>query len=217
MGRKKSGDSLGDRMKVYEKCYNITLPKRVPVMIRLDGKAFHGLTSGMEKPFDQGFIDVMAETAKYLVKNIQGAVLGYVQSDEISILLRNDKTVDTDPWFGNKIQKICSVTASMATSYFNKKLGLNEMAQFDCRVWILPLDDVPNYFIWRQQDWNRNSLQMFSRGFFSHSKLEGKNQSDMHNMLHDIDQNWALLTPQLKNGTFVFPNGEVACKKCDWE
>ena len=116
----KKNDSLGDRMKGYEGVSRNFLTRRVPAIIRLDGKAFHTFTKGMKKPFDSVLTQTMQETMKYLCENIQGCVLGYTQSDEITLVLTDYATIQTDAWFGYNIQKMCSVSASMATSVFNK-------------------------------------------------------------------------------------------------
>ena len=114
-------DELGTRMKVnYENRTKVLLPRRTYTIIRIDGKAFHTYTKGLERPFDNGLIHDMNETAKYLCKNIQGAEIGFVQSDEISILMTDFTTHQTDAWFNGNIQKIVSVAASMATSKFNQ-------------------------------------------------------------------------------------------------
>ena len=116
----KKNDSLGDRMKGYEGVSRNFLTRRVPAIIRLDGKAFHTFTKGMKKPFDSVLTQTMQETMKYLCENIQGCVLGYTQSDEITLVLTDYATIQTDAWFGYNIQKMCSISASMATSVFNK-------------------------------------------------------------------------------------------------
>lgn len=124
-------DSLGDRMKEnYENRAKTYLVRRMPVIIRLDGKAFHTFTKGLKKPYDEIFHNTMNETMKYLCENIQGCKLGYTQSDEITLLLTDYDTLTTDAWFDNNVQKICSVSASMATMVFNKTL-LKEVNQYD--------------------------------------------------------------------------------------
>lgn len=117
----KKNDSLGDRMKGYEGVSRNFLTRRVPAIIRLDGKAFHTFTKGMEKPFDLVLTQAMQETMKHLCENIQGCVLGYTQSDEITLVLTDYATIQTDAWFGYNIQKMCSVSASMATMAFNRE------------------------------------------------------------------------------------------------
>ena len=113
--------TLGDRMKNnYENISRYYLTRRMPVIIRIDGKAFYTFTRGFKKPFDDILVKTMQDTMKYLCENIQGCVLGYTQSDEISLVLTDYAELTTDAWFGNNLQKMCSVSASMATLAFNK-------------------------------------------------------------------------------------------------
>ena len=104
-------DALGDRMKGYENVTRTKLVRRMPVIIRIDGKAFHTFTKGLDKPFDGLLMDAMNKTMKYLCENIQGCVLGYTQSDEISLLLVDYQTLTTDSWFDDTVQKMCSISA----------------------------------------------------------------------------------------------------------
>lgn len=114
-------DSLGDRMKNnYENRSKTYLTRRIPVIIRIDGKAFHTFTKGFDRPYDEVFHNAMNETTKYLCENIQGCKIGYTQSDEITLLLTDFDKLTTDAWFGYSVQKMCSVAASMATMIFNK-------------------------------------------------------------------------------------------------
>ena len=118
-------DDLGKRMKKYEEVSKTALMRRTPVIIRIDGKAFHTFTRGFEKPFDRILVKTMQETTKYLCQNIQGCVFGYTQSDEISLVLIDYQTLTTDAWFDYKVQKLCSIAASMATMAFNKFFSMN--------------------------------------------------------------------------------------------
>lgn len=206
-------DSLGDRMKEnYENRAKTYLVRRMPVIIRLDGKAFHTFTKGLKKPYDEIFHNTMNATMKYLCENIQGCKLGYTQSDEITLLLTDYDTIDTDAWFDNNVQKICSVSASMATMAFNQYFALNykayeeyvhnelkinakevfycdsirhklHSAMFDSRCFNIPKEEVTNCFIWRQQDATRNAIQMLGQCNFSHKELHGKSCSDIQDML----------------------------------
>lgn len=121
-------DSLGDRMKGYEGVSKTVLMKRTPVIIRIDGKAFHTFTRGFQKPFDEVLIKSMQETTKYLCENIQGCVLGYTQSDEITLVLCDYEKLNTSPWFDYEVQKLCSISASMATMKFNQVFEKNVVA-----------------------------------------------------------------------------------------
>lgn len=116
--------NIGNRMKkYYEEVSKTRLMRRCPVAIRLDGKSFHTFTKHMIKPFDEILIKTMQETTKYLCENIQGCVLGYTQSDEITLILVDYAKLDTDAWFNYEVQKLCSVSASMATMAFNREFS----------------------------------------------------------------------------------------------
>ena len=203
---KKTKDSLGDRMKeYYENRAKTYLTRRTPVIIRLDGKAFHSFTKGFKRPYDEIFHKAMNNTMKYLCANIQGCKLGYTQSDEITLLLTDYTTLTTDAWFGYGVQKVCSVAASMATLMFNKYFrdAVNEYfagkvmdsyqktmclardngAMFDARCFNIPKEEVTNCFIWRQQDATRNAIQMLGQAHFTHKELQNKSSSDIQDML----------------------------------
>lgn len=195
-------DSIGDRMKVnYENRYRYQLTRRTPVIMRLDGKAFHTLTRGCEKPFDTPLNDCMRKAAIATLKEAQGAQCAYIQSDEINILLVDYKRLSSEAWFDYGIQKMTSVAASVCSVAFTEAFG--QRAHFDCRVFNVPDAEVCNYFIWRQQDWARNSLSMFAQSFFSTRELHKKNGPAMHEMLHGVGENWADLPLVWKNGTFI--------------
>lgn len=140
-------DELGKRMKTfYEEIPKTRLMRRVPVAIRIDGKAFHTFTKGFQKPFDEVLIKSMQDTMKYLCENIQGCVLGYTQSDEITLILVDYKKLTSSAWFDYEVQKVCSIAASMATIAFNKYFSENinsEYCVFDDEL--LDGDFNPNY------------------------------------------------------------------------
>jgi tRNA(His) guanylyltransferase len=211
-------DELGDRMKkYYEDRAKTWLPRRSYSVIRIDGKAFHTYTRGMKKPFDEGLMADMDGTAMYLCKNIQGAQFGFVQSDEISILMTDFLEIGTDAWFDGNVQKIVSVSASMATAKFNQlrtirqlayNVGFNyadmKLAEFDARVFTIPSkSEVMNYFIWRQQDTVRNSISSVAQTLYSHKELNGKNMSVQQEMIFQKGINWNDYTPQQKRGRFI--------------
>lgn len=216
-------DDLGNRMKSqYEMRTRTWLPRRTYTIIRLDGKAFHTFTKNMKRPYDENFMRIMDETTKFLCENIQGAKLAYTQSDEISILLTDFDKITTDAWFDGQVQKMVSVSASLATAKFNREYlnfqmnlsndpGLQRLstecplAFFDARVFTIPDPiEVENYFIWRQKDAVRNSISMHAQSLYSHTELNGKSQSDMHEMIHIKGENWNDLPDGFKRGrTFV--------------
>jgi len=157
------------------------------------------------------------------VHQIQNATFGYTQSDEISILLNDWKTLTTDQWFGGGVQKITSVAAAMATGYFNffmTQVFHNDGSQenvlpthafsiplFDARVFNLPKEEVVNYFVWRQQDATRNSINMLARFHFSHKELHKKTTSEVQDMLMlQKNINWNNLEVWKKRGSCVIPN-----------
>lgn len=129
-------DALGVRMKEkYEMRARSYLTPGVPVAIRIDGKAFHTFTKGFKKPFDRVLMTSMQKTMQYLCQNIQGCVFGYTQSDEITLILIDYQTIDTDCWFGYQVQKVCSIAASMATMAFNRFFAnevANEIMEWRC-------------------------------------------------------------------------------------
>lgn len=203
-------DDLGRRMKeYYEQIPKTKLMRRTPVIIRIDGKAFHSFTKGFKRPFDNVLIESMQETMKYLCENIQGCVLGYHQSDEISLVLVDYHKLTSNAWFDYEVQKICSIAASMATVAFNKifeqncieysqvvpntELGRKVMdvyskasekgAMFDARCFNIPKEEVTNYIYWRQLDATRNSIQMVGQANFSHKELHGKSCNQIQDML----------------------------------
>lgn len=204
-------DSLGDRMKNYEDVTRNYLVRRTPVIIRLDGKAFHSFTKGFTRPFDSVFMNSIQDTMLYLCKQIQGCVMGYCQSDEISLLLIDYQDIDTCAWFDNNILKLVSISASMATLSFNycfkqnnktedeeeKNINLKyaskyDTAMFDSRAFNIPKEEVCNYFIWRQNDATRNSIQMVGQSKFSHRQLQGVNISKIQEMLfQEYGINWS--------------------------
>nr|DAH22469.1 MAG TPA: tRNAHis guanylyltransferase [Caudoviricetes sp.] len=135
-------DSIGTRMKeYYEAVPKTKLMRRTPVAIRIDGKSFHTFTRGFQKPFDMILMTSMRETMKYLCKNIQGCVFGYTQSDEITLILIDYQTLTTDAWFDYEVQKLCSVSASMATMAFNNffSVSVDDYGKANIEDWYLYL------------------------------------------------------------------------------
>ncbi|ULG01483.1 hypothetical protein phiA019_0138 [Aeromonas phage phiA019] len=204
--------SLGDRMKKYEKVAKTNLMQRTPVIIRLDGKAFHTYTKNCDKPFDQDLHNIRKEVLEYLCENIQGCVLGYSQSDEITLVLKDWYTYSSQAWFDNSVQKLCSISASMATAMWNSlvyKYKLQDkfsgLAVFDARCFNIPINEVVNCLIWRQQDWERNSVQMLARSFYSQKQCHGKSCKDLVTKIEE-EQGvvWGNLATWQKRGEFWF-------------
>ncbi len=199
-------ENLGNRMKVYEKATQQMLPENLPVIIRLDGRSFHRLTKKFEKPFDEKFIKFMNKIALDLCRNeVQNVRLAYIQSDEISLLLY--KNVFAQSWFGNKLQKMVSLASARASAYATSisDSTADILTMFDARAFVLPPKEVCNYFIWRQKDWTRNSVQMYARSLYPHNRLQNKNQETMQDMIFKKGFNWNDLPTYLKRGRCVYP------------
>lgn len=202
-------DSLGDRMKAnYEDRARHYLTRRTPVIIRLDGKAFHTVTRGLEKPYSKALADAMLDGATALMAEAQGAKMAYLQSDEVSILLTDWDRHETQAWFDYNKSKIESVAASCMTAHFNAsaepwRIG-RAPAMFDARAFNVPREEVANYFLWRAKDWERNSVAMYCQAHFSPKQMHGKGKADQHDLLHSIGKNWTTdLSPRWRNGTWL--------------
>lgn len=218
--------TIMNRMKSnYENRSKTFLTRRTPVIIRLDGKAFHTYTKGLKKPFDEGLIEDMEATTKFLCENIQGVKLGYCQSDEISLLLTDYETLDTQAWFDYNVQKIVSISASIATAKFNElrlirnctgwrrnednsetlsfDLPFNILATFDSRAFNIPKEEVANYFLARQKDAVKNSIAILAQSLYSPKELHKKNQSDMQELCWQKGHNWNDLNYKKKRGCTI--------------
>jgi len=185
------------------------LTRRTPIIVRVDGRAFHTLTATYNKPFDQQFIGAMIQSARDLFHDMQGCKLAYIQSDEASFVLTDYDNLATEGWFDYRQSKIESISASQMTAFFiGNMFDVGEgvlTAAFDSRAFNIPEDEIANYFLWRAQDWHRNSVMMYAQAYLSHSQLQGKSLPKIHDMLHSIGKNWTTdLEPRLKNGTFLY-------------
>jgi tRNA(His) 5'-end guanylyltransferase len=223
-------------MKRYENVSRNSLSIKTPVIIRIDGKAFHTFTKGMDRPFDEILNTTMRLTALELCKKISGAKFAYTQSDEISILLTDTDSVETQAYFDYNVQKITSISASMATLYFNRIFKENvdklifaskeccdidgseqidmirfdnyinkfDSALFDSRCFNIPESEVVNYFIWRQKDCTRNSIQMVGRNYFSHKELHQVSCDELQGkLLLEKNINWNNYKDIYKRGTGI--------------
>ena len=218
---------IGARMKQYENCYRFYLTPNSCVIIRLDGRAFHTFTKGFARPYDKLFARVMWETTRRLCENVSGCKFAYTQSDEITLVL-NDYGRDTQPWFGNNLQKIVSISASMATLFFNEefrslagfealhtfgtenetahtKALTSRMAVFDARAFVIPREEVFNCCYWRQLDCTRNSIQLLGQANFSHKELQGLScDAIQEKLFQEKGINWANEPNWFKNGVSCY-------------
>jgi tRNA(His) 5'-end guanylyltransferase len=206
---------LAIRMKGYEEAARTSFPRRLPLIVRVDGKAFSKLTSnlkGPSDPFNRDFVAVMDQVATALCREIQGAQIAYVQSDEASVLVHGYKKFESTPWFDNQCQKIVSVAAAVAAATFTagscRLFGDVRPVFFDARAFVLPEPEVVNYMIWRQQDATRNSVQMLARHHFSHKQCDGKSVNDMLEMLRQKGVHWDDLPKGLRRGRCVLKRAE---------
>ncbi|MDJ1468305.1 tRNA(His) guanylyltransferase Thg1 family protein [Xanthocytophaga flava] len=197
-------DTLGDRMKMYyEDRTRFALPRRTYTIIRIDGKAFHTYTRGLARPFDDQFMQDMDATASFLCANIQGTRFAYVQSDEISIALTDFDKLTTAAWFDGNIQKMVSISASLATAKFNE-LRPGKLAYFDSRVFTIPFQiEVENYFIWRQQDATRNSISNVAQSLYTHKELINKSSVQKQELIFQKGINWNDYAPRYKRGRII--------------
>jgi len=206
-------ETLGDRMKKYEADSerNGCLDMRAPVIIRLDGCHFHTWVkkAKLHKPFDRRMIDAMQTATLALCNEIQSSVMAYVQSDEISLVLRNDQSEKSDAWFGNRMQKLCSISASICSVAFNNRMaeltdGEAPLAYFDSRVMYMPSrEEVFNCILWRQRDCVRNSISGLAQAHFSPRELDKKNSDEKLKMLADKGVDWNSLKTDEKYGAVV--------------
>lgn len=224
-------DSLGDRMKEYESRNQYFLQRRTPVCIRVDMRAGHTFTRGFARPFDEVFGNAMVRTMEYCAKNIGNCVFAYCQSDEITFILIDYAKLETDAWFDYRTDKLCSISASMATMAFNKffeeeidrwlisKLNdgatseehqrldiyhsaFNKGAMFDARCFNIPKEEATNLIYWRQLDATRNSIQMAGQANFSHKELQGCSCNKIQDMLMvNKGINWNDFPVRWKRGT----------------
>ena len=224
-------DRIGNRFKeYYENRSKTYLMRRSNVVVRIDGCHFHNYCKGLQKPFDPIFIKTMQQTTKSLCENIQGCKIGYVESDEISLLLTDYDTLQTDAWFNYSVQKICSVSASMAALFFNKYWQKNVAelsavykskselgAYFDARAFNLPKEEVTNYFIWRQNDATRNSIQSLAQANFSQKQIHSMNNSQLQDKLHEEKGiNWNDCKTVEKRGSCVIHVFDKSINRSKW-
>lgn len=195
----------------YEDRTRYLLPRRTYTIIRLDGKAFHTYTRGLQKPFCPQLNHDMDKAAFATFSQIQGAEFAYVQSDEVSILLTDFNLPTTSAWFDGNLQKICSVAASIMTAEFNYLRWLRtedpstfKLAHFDARVFTIPDPwEVYNYFVWRNKDAIRNSMSALAQAHFSHKELQGKSHTQKFNMLLDKDIDWSTAEGGFRYGRII--------------
>lgn len=202
-------ETLGDWCKWLEK--NFTPDQMIPslpVIIRLDGNNFHNYAKDLDKPFDVGLTTLMIETTKHLVKETN-AVIGYTQSDEITLVLYSADR-DTSIYHDGKKQKILSKLTGVCVNFFNENRPKylpehNKIANFDCRIYQAPsLIDACAQLLWRENDATKNSISMLAQANFSHNELQNLNGHQMKTRLKEVKGiEWDNLESKYKKGTYV--------------
>lgn len=212
---------IATRMKSYEE--NNRFPKGA-VIIRVDGRGFHNWTKRVkaERPFDKIVSAAMRYATHKVADQMQGFKLAYTQSDESTFLISN-LGENEGAWFDYKAQKIASITASLFTDAFNTEFKLYSSildriyanAHFDARAFSIPVHDAANNFVWRQQDWRRNSVQMLGHHYFSHKQMQGLNIDLVKTkLIVECHVDWNKLEAWQKFGTFIFPKGHQPLTDC---
>jgi tRNA(His) guanylyltransferase len=206
-------DPLGDRMKQYEAATRLVLPRRTYTVVRVDGKAFHTFLRHTDKPWDDDVVMCMQVTAQRLCKVLDGALLAYTQSDEISVVLQDFENNGTQAWFGGVVQKMASVGAAYATAFFTQEyrhhfdLEENDLLPvFDSRVFTIPdVVEVANYLIWRQRDTIRNSIQALGHAHFGPRWMHSVDTERVREALRNVKGiEWERDVPQgLRQGWLV--------------
>jgi len=202
-------DDLGDRMKAYESVETARrFNSNLPVYARIDGRGFSKFTRNMNRPYDTRMTDCMTDTTMYLVEKTH-ATIGYVQSDEISLVWSGNPENNT-LFFEGKVQKTCSVLASMSAAAFaiafNRHFGVmsDDYPHFDCRVLQLPnRTEAANMFLWRAIDARKNAVSMAARHYFSHGELQGKSSREMSEMLESIGHPMGSYPDSFRFGTWI--------------
>jgi len=209
MSKSDTKDNLGQRMKSYEAHETSRRSmKRLPICVRVDGRAFHTFTRGLDRPFDEGFAKAMVETTKFLVQETH-AKIGYTQSDEITLIFW-DESPEAEPIFGGKFFKLTSVIASLATAKFmgmipeHMPTKVGKLPSFDARIFQVPsLIEATNLLLWRWVDARKNSISMVAQAHFNPKQLHGRTQDDRLTLLDGLGVTWQALPDHLKWGTFV--------------
>lgn len=216
-------NTLEDKMQYFRALTDYRLMPNSHVIVMLDGRSFSKLIkNNYEKPFSDVFINMMNDTAKYICENVQGCKFGYVQSDEISLLLTDFDTPKTESFFGYRLSKILSIIASLATSKFTQLIILDtiknctsldevnelisnlKLIQFDCKAWNVPtVNDVYGWFLYRQNDCIRNSISQTAQTYLKHKELQKVNTKGMLSKLLELGIDWNEFSNDKKFGRFI--------------
>lgn len=198
----KSG--LAKRAKEYQAVYDFRLPLKTYAILQLDGKAFHTFTRGMERPFDERFMNAMNQTAVAVLKEISNANFAYVQSDEINILVTDFAKEETEAYFANRINKVVSTAASVASVTMSKLYPEKEMVTFDARFFAVPTKHaVWEFFLWRQVDAIKNSIQLVAQSTFTKRELFKQKSEQLKQMLTKAGISWENFSTDKQQGRLI--------------
>jgi len=206
-------NTLADRMRGYRGVTDHVLTGRMPILAHVDGIGFSKYTRKAKKPFDEALGNVMLEVAQGIIERVQGAVFAYTQSDEINLLIHGYKTLGSQPHRGNRLQKLVADLSGPTSSHFTHlshkiwlpgQLGGIREAAFAAAVFPVPENDVTNYFLHRQQDALRNSVQMLARSMYSHKQIEHKSVAEMKEMCRAKGNPWEKLDYHWQRGACVY-------------
>jgi tRNA(His) guanylyltransferase len=198
----KSG--LAARAKLYQKEYDYRLPTKSYTILQLDGRAFHTFTKGMESPFDDRLIESMNTVAIAVLEEVTNAKFAYVQSDEINIFISDFDTETTQAYFANRIQKVTSISSSVASATMSRLYPEKPLALFDARFFAVPdKHAAEEFFLWRQVDAIKNSIQSVGQSVFSHKELFQKKGPDIKDMLKEAGAPWEDFPLEKKQGRIV--------------
>lgn len=201
-------DPLGDRMRSYEDISRAYVTPRMPVVLRVDGRAFHSYFGKVEKPWSPLANEAMKAVALALFKEVAGAQCAFQQSDEISLLIHPYKRFTSQCWFGGNVQKIVSVAASVASTVMTEEsvnvFGERRIATFDARCFVIPEADVQNYFLARQRDATRNSIQSFGKHLLGPKRMHGLNGPMVLDACQAEGHDWEAELPlEARQGSWV--------------
>lgn len=203
MGREK--DPTGDRLKVFERATEVVLDPTLPLILRLDGRAFHTWTRRFDRPFDERLNNLMIATSRAIAQEANARYV-YTQSDEITLVCFYEGT--SQPLFGGRVQKLTSLLAAYASAYFNSALPVyaegvkpHKLATFDCRAYTVPdKATAMEVVLWREADAIRNSTLGRGQEVFSHKMLQGLSAREVRKKLFEVGLPWGELPPRRKFG-----------------
>ena len=197
-------ETFAKRMRSMQQSSDFRLPKKNYTILQLDGKAFRTWTKGLDIPFDSAFVRGMDGLAELLVAKIPNVKLAYVQSDEVNLVLADFENENSEPYYANRIQKVVSTSAGLASAYMTRAFPDKPLAVFDARFWVAPdKESVKDWFVWRQADGMKNSVRAVGYARFSSSQLMNKNTQDVRNMLTEIGDPWEAYDEGLQRGRVV--------------